>query len=95
MYSKNLKTSDHHRLLLNILDKINLKRGDKYVALSKLSIYYTWKSIRKSYKNDKFRISAPTWNKELELPDGSYSVSDIQNYFKYIFKNMRQLMIIL
>ena len=60
MYSKNLKTSDHHRLLLNILDKINLKRGDKYVALSKLSIYYTWKSIRKSYKNDKFRISAPT-----------------------------------
>ena len=95
MYSKNLKTSDHHRLLLNILDKINLKRGDKYVALSKLSIYYTWKSIRKSYKNYKFRISAPTWNKELELPDGSYSVSDIQNYFKYIFKNMRQLMIIL
>ena len=95
MYSKNLKTSDHHRLLLNILDKINLKRDDKYVALSKFSIYCAWKNIRKSYKNDKFRISAPTWNEELELADGSYSVSDIQNYFKYIFKNLRQLMIIL
>ena len=95
MYSKNLKTSDHHRLLLNILDKINLKRDDKYVALSKFSTYCAWKNIRKSYKNDKFRMSAPTWNEELELADGSYSVSDIQNYFKYIFKNLRQLMIIL
>ena len=86
MNSENSKTSDPHRLLLNLTDKINLKRSDKYVALSNLSIYYTWKNIKKSYKNNKFKISAPTWNEEFELPDGSYSVSDIQDYFKYILK---------
>ena len=58
----------------------------KYVALSKLSIYYTWENIKKSYKNNKFKILFPTWNEEFELPEGSYSVSDIQGFFKYIFK---------
>ena len=77
MYSKNSKTSDSHRLLLNLADIINLERSDKYVALSNLSMYYTWKNIEKSYKNNKFKISAPTWNEEFELPDGSYSISDI------------------
>ena len=86
MNSKNSKTSDPHRLLLNLTDKINLKRSDKYVALSNLSIYYTCKNIKKSYKNNKFKILAPTWNEEFELPDGSYSVSDIQDYFEYILK---------
>ena len=86
MNSENSKTSDPDRLLLNLLNKTNLKRSDKYVALSNLSICYTWKNIKKLYKNDKFKISAPTWNEEFELPDGSYSVSDIQDYFKYIFK---------
>ena len=60
MNSENSKTSDPHRLLLNLADKINLKRSDKYVALSNLSIYYTWKNIKKSYKNNEFKISAPT-----------------------------------
>ena len=73
MNSENSKTSDPHRLLLNLTDKINLKRSDKYVGLSNLSIYYTWKNIKKLYKNNKFKISAPTWNEEF----GSYSVSDI------------------
>ena len=59
MNSENSKTSDPHRLLLNLSDKINLKRGDKYVALSNLSIYYTYKNIKKSYKNNEFKISAP------------------------------------
>ena len=86
MYSENSKTSDPHRLLLNFLNKINVKRSDKYVALSKLSIYYTWKKIKMSYKNNKFKISAPTWNEEFELPDGSYCVSDIQDYFEYIIE---------
>ena len=95
MNSENSKTSDPHRLLLNLSDKINLKRSDKYAALSNLSIYYTWKNIKRSYKNNNFKISAPTWNEEFELPNGSYSVSNIQNYFKYILKNMRQLLIIL
>ena len=60
MNYKKIKTSDRHRLLLNLTDKINLKRNDKYVALSNLSIYYTWKNIKKSYKNNKFKTSAPT-----------------------------------
>ena len=72
-----------------------MKRSDKYVALSSLSIYYTWKNIKKSFKNNNFKISAPTWNEEFELPDGSYSVSDMQDYFKYILNNMEESLIIL
>ena len=62
MNSENSKASDPHRLLLNIADKIKLMRSDKYVALSNLSIYYTWKNIKKLYENNKLKISAPTWN---------------------------------
>ena len=62
MNSKISKTSDSHRLLLNLMDEINFKRNDKYVVLSRLGIYYTWENIKKSYKNSKFRISAPTLN---------------------------------
>ena len=86
MNSKNSKTSDPDRLLFNLIDKINLRRSHKYVLLSRLSMYYTWKLVRKSYYNNKFKISAPTWNEEFELPDGSYSISDIQDYFGYILK---------
>ena len=60
MNSKNSKALELHRILLNLSDKMNLKRNDKYVALSNLSIYYTWKNIKKSYKNNSFKISAPT-----------------------------------
>ena len=60
MNYENSKTSDPHRLLLNLLDKINLKRSNKYVDLSNLSIYYTWKNMKKSYKHNKFKLSAPT-----------------------------------
>ena len=71
MNSKNSETLDPHRLLLNLIDKIDLRRKDKYFALSSLSIYYTWNNINKSYKNNKFKISAPTWNEEFELLNGS------------------------
>ena len=71
---------------LNLLDKINLKRSQEYVALSNLNFYYTWKDMEKTYKNNKFKLSAQTWNEKFELPDGSYSVSDIQDYFEYILK---------
>ena len=71
--------------MLNLTNKIDL-RSEKTVALSNLSIYYTWKNIKSSYNNNKFKISAPTWSEEFELPDGSYSVSDIQDYFEYILK---------
>ena len=47
MNSGKSKTSDPHRTLFNLTDKINLKRSDKYVALSNLSIHYTWKNIKK------------------------------------------------
>ena len=84
--SEKSKKSNPHRLLLDLSHKINLKSKDKYVALSNLSIYYTSQNIKKSYKNNKFKISFPTWNEEFELPDGSYSVSDIQDYIEYILK---------
>ena len=90
MNSKNSKTFDPPRLELNVTDKIELRRKDihiyMYIALSNLSVNYTWKNIIKSYENNKFKISAPTWNEEFELSDGSYSISDIQDYFKYILK---------
>ena len=86
MSSENSRTSEHHVLMLKLTDKLDLRRGQKTVALSNLSIYYTWKNIKSSYNNNKFKISAPTWNEEFELPDGSYSVSDIQDYFEYILK---------
>ena len=60
MNSKNSKTSDLHRLLLKLTDKIDLRKKHKYIDLSNLSIYYTKKNIKKSYKNNKFKISAPT-----------------------------------
>ena len=86
MNSENSKTSDPQRILFNLSDKINVKRSDKYVALSNLSICYTWKNIKKSYKFNKYKVSAPTWNEEFELSDGSYSVSDIQNHFECVIK---------
>ena len=86
MNSENSKTSEHHVLVLKLTEKLDLRRGQKTVALSNLSIYYTWKNAKSSYNNNKFKISAPTWNEEFKLPDGSYSVSDIQDYFEYILK---------
>ena len=86
MNSKNSKTSDPHGVLLNLTDKINLKKSNKYVILSNHSIYYIWKNRKESCKNNIFKISAPIWNEEFELPDGSYYVLDIQDYFEYILK---------
>ena len=84
MNSENNKTSEPHVLMLQLTDKLYLRRSEKNVALSNLSIYYTWKNIKSLYNNNKFKISAPTWNDKFELPDGSYSVLDIQDYFEYI-----------
>ena len=87
MNSENSKTPKPHVLVLKLTNKLDLRIGKKVIALSNLSIYYTWKNIKSSYNNDKFEISAPTWNDKFELPDGSYSVSDIQDYFQYVLKN--------
>ena len=86
MNSENSKTSEHNILVLKLNDKLDLRRGQKTVALSNLNIYYTCKNVKSSCNNNKFKISAPTWSEEFELPDGSYSVSDIQDYFEYILK---------
>ena len=75
---------------LKLTDKLDLRIGEKVIALSNLTIYYTWKNIKSSYNNNKFKISAPTWNEEFTLPYGSYSVSDIQDYFEYILKKHRE-----
>ena len=86
MNSENSKTSEPHVLVLKITNKLDLRIGEKIIALSNFSIYYTWKNIKSSYNNNKFKISAQTWNDKFELPDGSYSVSEIQDYFEYILK---------
>ena len=86
MNSENSKISKSNVLALKLTNKLDLRIGEKVIALSNLSIYYTWKNIKSSYNNNKFKISAPTWNDEFELPDGLYSVSDIQDYFEYILE---------
>ena len=90
MNSENSKTSKPHVLILKLTNKLDLRIGEKIIALSNLSIYYTWRNIKRSYNNNKFKISAPTWNDKFDLPDGSFSVSDIQDYFDYILKKHRE-----
>ena len=75
-----------HILKLKLTSQLDIRLGEKFIVLSNLSIYYTQKNIKSSYNNDKFKISVPTWNEEFKLPDGSCSVSDIQDYFEYILK---------
>ena len=84
MNSENSRTPKPHILTLKLTDKLDLRIGKKVTAFSNRSIYYTSKNTKSSYNNNKFKISAPTLNDEFDLPDGSYSVSDIQDYFEYI-----------
>ena len=72
MNTKNSKTKEPHRLKYNLIDKLDLKNPNKNV-----------KSI---YNNNKYKISAPTWNDTFDLPDGSYNIPAIQNYIEYIIK---------
>ena len=86
MNSENSRNSEYRVLVLKLTDKLDLRRGQKSVALSNLCIYYTWKNIKSSCNNNKFKILVPAWSDEFELPDGSYSIVDIQDYFEYILK---------
>ena len=90
MNSENSKTSDAQILVLKLTDKLDLRRTEKIIALSNLSIYYTWKNIKSSYNDNKLKISASRWNGKSDLPDGWYSVSDIQDHFEYILKKHRE-----
>ena len=89
MNTENSKANEPHKFVLNLSQKLGLRSSDKYVALQNLSIYCTWKNIRKQQKKNKLEIIAPTCNDEFELPDGSYSVSGIQDYIEFIIKNMK------
>ena len=91
MNTENSKTSEPHRFKLDLTDKLNLKNLNKNMALANLSIYYTWKNIKSEYNSNKFKISAPTWNDTFDLPDRSYSISDIQDYFEFIIKKHETL----
>ena len=84
MNSENNKISDPHGLLLNLSDKLNLQRSDKYISLSNPTIYI--ENCKKSYKNSEFKISAPTRSDKFTLLEGSYSASDTHDYFDYIIK---------
>ena len=77
--------------MITLTDKLNLKNPNKNMALDNLSIYYTWKSIKSKYNNNKFKISAPTWNDTFDLPDGSYSIADIHDCFEFIIKKHETL----
>ena len=81
MNTENGKPSKPHRFKLDLSDKLNLKNPNKNMVLANLSIYYTWKNTKSEYNNNKFKISVPAWNNTFDLPDGSYSIADIQDYF--------------
>ena len=86
MNTKNSKASEPYEFKYDLIDKLDLRNPNKNMALANLSIYYTWKNAESTYNNNKFKISAPTWNETLDLPDGSYNISEIQDYIEYIIK---------
>ena len=91
MNTGNSGTNEPHRFKLYLADKRNLKNPSKNMGLANLSIYYTWTNIKSEYNKNKFKISASTWNDTFDLPDGSYSIDGIQDYFEYIVKKHETL----
>ena len=91
MNTLNSNTDESNRFIFQFTNKLNLKNPNINMALANLSIYCKWKNIKSVYSNNKFKISAPTWNDEFNLPDGSYFVSDIQDYFEYIIKKLETI----
>ena len=87
MNSKNSKTNEPYKFKYDLIDNLDLRNQNKNIALANLYIYYyTWKNVKSTYNNNKFKISAPTWNETFDLPDGSYNISEIQDYIEYIIK---------
>ena len=95
MDTLNCETNESNKFIYHLTDKLNLKNPNKNMALANLIIYYTWKNIKSKYNNNKFKIHTPTWNDEFDLPDGSHSVSDTQDYFEYIIKKKKKKKIVL
>ena len=86
MNTENSNSNESNKFIYEFTDKLNLKNANKNIALVNLSIYYTWKNNKSSYNNNKFKFSSPTWNDKFELPNGSYSIPGIQDYFEYTIK---------
>ena len=74
MNTKSSKTSEPYRFKYDLIDKLDLRNPNRNLALANLSIYYTWKSVKSIYNNNKLKISAPTWSQKFDLPDGSYNI---------------------
>ena len=91
MNTENSKTNEPRRFKLDLTDKLNLKNPNKDMASANLNIYYTWKNIKSEYNNNKLKVSAPTWDDTFDLPDSSYAISDIQDYFEFIIKKHKTL----
>ena len=91
MNSKNSKTSEPCKFKYDLIDKLDLRNPNKKLELANLSIYYTWKNVKSTYNNNKSKISAPTWNETFDLPDGSYSISEIQDYIEYMIKKYKTI----
>ena len=81
MNTENSKTNELHKFRLILADKLNLKDPNKNMTLANLSVYDLWKNIKSVYNNNKFKISAPTWNDEFDLPD----------YFEYTIKKLETI----
>ena len=95
MSTEHSETNEPYKFVLKLSQRLDLRNSNKHVAFEDLSIFHTWRSLRKQYKNNKLEIIAPTWNEVLELPHGSYSVSNIQDYLQYIIKKQETLTVIL
>ena len=68
MNTKNSKTNESHKFKYDLIDKLDLRNTNKNMALANLSIYYSWKNVKSIYRNNKFKISAPTWSQKFDLP---------------------------
>ena len=93
MNTENCKKNEPYKFVINLSQRLDLRSSDKHVFLQNLSIYYSWENIRRQYKNNKLRKIASTWNDKF-YEDGSYSVSDIQDYVEFIIKKYEILTII-
>ena len=91
MNTENNKTNEAHKFVLNFSQRLDLRSPNEHVAPQSWSVYYMWKNIRQQRRNNKLKLIAPTWNDEFGLPDGSYSMSDIEDYVEYIIKKHEAL----
>ena len=91
MNTDNSKTNQPHKFFLNLSQRLDLKSSKKHVALQNWPVYYTRKNITKQYQNNKLKIIVPLWYVNFELPDLSYSVSDVHDYIEYTIKKHEKL----